>query len=97
MLSNVLYLNKSLRLISNDLIDITDLIEGREDEDFLSRILAGEEDLLFGLYQKLREFKKYHPESFYSYFRNLYNDHKYYFVDHQIEKKSIFVVNVLPL
>lgn len=77
-------------LIDNDLIDITDLIAGNEDENFLLRLIYGDNDFVLGLYKKLVMFKNKYPEKFYEYFKQLNDDDKYYFVDYQRKKRSNF-------
>ena len=70
-------------LIKNDLIDITDLLTGHEDDNFLMRFIRDEKGIIIKLYAKFLEFEKRHPETFYYYFKKLYDDWKYYFVDMQ--------------
>lgn len=70
-------------LIKNDLIDITDLLTGHEDDNFLMRFIRDEEGITIKLYKKFLEFEKRHPETFYYYFKKLSGDWKYYFVDMQ--------------
>ena len=70
-------------LLKNDLIDITDLLSGHEDDNFLRRFIQDEEDIVGNLYEKFADFEKRHPEAFYNYFKQLSDDWKYYFVDMQ--------------
>lgn len=51
-------------LIKNDLIDITDLLTGHEDDNFLMRFIRDEEGITIKLYKKFQEFEKRHPETF---------------------------------
>ncbi len=75
-------------LIKNDLIDITELISKREDENFLVRFVRNEEGLFLKLYDKLIEFEKRYPEKFYFYFKTLTDDWNYYFVDGQPRQRK---------
>lgn len=70
-------------LIKNDLIDITELITGHEDDNFLMRFIHDENGITIKLYEKFLAFEKRYPETFYYYFKKLYDDWKYYFVDMQ--------------
>ena len=70
-------------LTKNDLIDITDLLTGHEDDNFLMRFIRDEKGITVKLYEKFLEFEKRHPETFYYYFKKLHDDWKYYFVDMQ--------------
>lgn len=65
------------------MIDITDLLSGHEDDNFLRRFIQDEEGIVINLYEKLADFEKRHPEAFYYYFKQLSDDWKYYFVDMQ--------------
>ena len=70
-------------LLRNDLIDITELLYSREDDNFLKRFIRGEDGIVFALYNKFVDFEKTNPEKFHHYFKMLSNDWKYYFVDMQ--------------
>lgn len=70
-------------LLRNDLIDITDLLSSHEDDNFLKRLIQGEEGIVFALYEKFVDFEKRYPETFHYYFKKLSDDWKYYFVDMQ--------------
>lgn len=70
-------------LIGNDLIDITDLVSGREDDNFLERFAQDEKDIVISLYDKFVIYEKRHPEEFHYYFKKLCDDWKYYIVDGQ--------------
>ena len=79
-------------LLKNDLIDITELLTKREDDNFLMRFIHDEKGITITLYEKFLEFEKRHPETFYYYFKKLSDDWKYYFVDMQPQtpKRSRF-------
>lgn len=68
-------------LLKNDLIDITTLITGHEDDNFLNRFIKNEKDVVVSLYEKFVAFKYEHPLDFYKYFKCLVDDYYYYFVD----------------
>ena len=68
-------------LLGNDLIDITDLISGREDDNFLERFVQDEREILVRLYDKFLTYEKKHPVEFHYYFKKLCDDWKYYIVD----------------
>ncbi len=70
-------------LLRNDLIDITELLYSREDDNFLKRFIQGEDGIVLTLYGKFVDFEKRYPETFYYYFKTLNADWKYYFVDMQ--------------
>ena len=70
-------------LIRNDLIDITDMLDGHEDENFLLRLIQSENEFLFKLYEKIFLYEKQFPESFHYYFKKLCDDWKYYIIDMQ--------------
>ena len=70
-------------LLKNDLIDITDLLSGHEDDNFLNRFIWNDDDLVINLYKKFASFEKRYPETFYRYFKQLNDDWQYYFVDMQ--------------
>lgn len=70
-------------LLNDDLIDITDILSGHEDDNLLERFSKNEEGLLMSLYEKLVIFEKNHPEKFHYYLKKLNDDWKYYLVDFQ--------------
>ena len=65
-------------LLKNDLIDITDILSSREDDNFLKRFIYDEDGIVLNLYEKFADFEKRYPETFYRYFKTLNDDWQYY-------------------
>lgn len=68
-------------LLKNDLIDITDILSSREDDNFLKRFIYDEDGIVLNLYEKFADFEKRYPETFYRYFKTLNDDWQYYLAD----------------
>ena len=75
-------------LLPHDLIDVTDLITGHEDDNLLLRFVHNEEGILIKLYEKMVDYENRYPHEFYMYFKQLYDDWYFYFVDNQPHQRK---------
>lgn len=68
-------------IVKNRLIDVTDIVLKNEDKNVLMSLIKNDGNIILNFYDKFLSFYRQFPYEFYVYFKCLYDDYRYYFID----------------
>ncbi|WP_330112629.1 FRG domain-containing protein (plasmid) [Cetobacterium somerae] len=65
-------------LLKDDFIDLNEVFFKTEDQNIINLFIENENNIMLDFYKEFIEYENRNPEKFYYYFKNLYEDKKYY-------------------